>query len=140
MESASNKFSLPSVGTDIETIARFEAYDTRERAEATRLFTPAELDYCYSRVKPAQHLAVRFCAKEALFKALCARGYTDVRLRDLEILRDPAGQGLPTVRFHDERLLHWHAEISLSHCADKALAVALVFPPADVPPSDTLPN
>ncbi len=37
---------------------------------AERLFTPGERAYAASRARPAQHLAARFCAKEAVTKAL----------------------------------------------------------------------
>ena len=37
---------------------------------ARRLFHPGELEYSVSRGQPAQHLAARFCAKEAVSKAL----------------------------------------------------------------------
>jgi holo-[acyl-carrier protein] synthase len=56
-----------------------------ERAEA-RLFTPGELAYARARAEPARHLAARFAAKEAAYKALAgteaARG---IGWRDVEV-------------------------------------------------------
>ena len=35
-----------------------------------KIFTPQELNYCYQKKSPFQHLAARFAAKEAFLKAL----------------------------------------------------------------------
>ena len=35
-----------------------------------KIYTENELDYCFSNAQPARHLAARFCAKEAVVKAL----------------------------------------------------------------------
>ena len=50
------------------------------RGLAERLFSEAEREYAAARARPGQHLAARFCAKEAVTKALAL----DV-LRPLEI-------------------------------------------------------
>ena len=59
-----------------------------------RLFTDAERAYAATRARPGQHLAARFCAKEAVAKAL---GLTAWSFRDVEVV---SGDGAPTVKLH----------------------------------------
>jgi holo-[acyl-carrier protein] synthase len=58
------------VGIDLLEIERLERALERTPRLAERLFTPAEREYAASRGRPGQHLAARFCAKEAVAKAL----------------------------------------------------------------------
>jgi holo-[acyl-carrier protein] synthase len=58
------------VGIDLLEIDRLERALERTPRLAQRLFTEAELAYAASRARPGQHLAARFCAKEAVAKAL----------------------------------------------------------------------
>jgi holo-[acyl-carrier protein] synthase len=60
----------PGIGLDLLEIERLERALARRPKLAARLFHPGELDYAGARGKPAQHLAARFCAKEAVSKAL----------------------------------------------------------------------
>jgi holo-[acyl-carrier protein] synthase len=61
---------LIRVGIDVVDIARLDRRLREFPRLAGRLFTLAEAEYCYSRPYPADHLAARFAAKEATFKAL----------------------------------------------------------------------
>ena len=61
---------MPGVGIDLLDIARLERALERRPRLALRLFTDAERAYAASRARPGQHLAARFCAKEAVAKAL----------------------------------------------------------------------
>ena len=54
----------------------------RRPALAQRLFHPGELAYASARGRSAQHLAARFCAKEAVSKAL---GMAVFAPRDIEV-------------------------------------------------------
>ena len=56
-----------NIGTDIEEVSRFENLDKKV---LNRLFTEDEIKYCRGKKNKAEHLAVRYCAKEAVFKAL----------------------------------------------------------------------
>ena len=58
------------VGIDIVDIARIDRRLREFPRLAGRLFTPEELEYAHSRPNPPEHLAARFAAKEATFKAL----------------------------------------------------------------------
>lgn len=58
------------IGLDLLDIDRLERALERRPTLADRLFTAQEQAYAATRARPAQHLAARFCAKEAVTKAL----------------------------------------------------------------------
>jgi len=62
--------SAPVVGIDLLEIDRLEHTLKRRPRLAERLFTGSERAYAGAQARPAQHLAARFCAKEAVTKAL----------------------------------------------------------------------
>ena len=83
-----------------------------------RVFTEGEIRYCSSRKNKWQHFAVRFAAKEAVWKALDRPG---VALKDIEVLRTASGRPEVAIRGRREPRLR----LSLSHGDRHALAVAL---------------
>ncbi len=113
------------IGIDLLEIDRLERALERQPRLAERLFTAGERAYAQTRARPAQHLAARFCAKEAVFKAL----RLDV-LRPLEI--EVAGAGGDThVVLHGAardraRDLGVSVEVSLTHSQLTAGAVAVL--------------
>ena len=58
------------IGLDLLEIDRLEDALARQPALAERLFTDGERSYAATQGRPARHLAARFCAKEAVSKAL----------------------------------------------------------------------
>ncbi len=58
------------VGLDLLEIERLERALARRPGLAARLFTDGERAYAAGKGRPGQHLAARFCAKEAVVKAL----------------------------------------------------------------------
>ena len=116
---------MPGVGLDLLDIERFErALERRPRLEE-RLFTDAERSYAASRARPGMHLAARFCAKEAVAKAL---GLTGWSFRDVEVVATDAA---PLVRLRGrvaERAAELGGEVSISltHTGTTAGAVALL--------------
>jgi len=112
------------VGMDLLEIARLERALERRPRLAERLFTEPERHYAAGRGRPGQHLAARFCAKEAVAKALELASFS---FRDIEVLgRD----GPPELRLHgavaaaarDQGL---ELSISLTHDESDAAAVAV---------------
>ena len=83
---------MSGVGIDLLDVARFERALERRPRLAERLFTDAEREYAAGRARPAMHLAARFCAKEAVAKAL---GLTGWSFRDVEVVATDAA---PEVR------------------------------------------
>lgn len=117
--------STIGIGVDIEDIARFrKLHRIDDRRFLGRVFTGRELDYCFSRKDPAQHLTARFCAKEAVVKALAGLGIHKVPYRDIEILN--TAKGVPKVRIHSKRKMATVA-VSLSHTTEYALAFAIAY-------------
>ena len=117
----------PSVGIDLLEIERLErALDRRPRL-AARLFTDDERAYAASRARPGQHLAARFCAKEAVAKALELEAWS---FRDIEVT---SRGGAPQVALHgavEQRAaeLGVTVRISLTHTRSDAGAVAIATP------------
>lgn len=107
------------VGVDIECVDRFkEASNTF----LNKIFTESELAYCFSKVNPAQHLAVRFAGKEAVIKALGSFGRNIVDFKKIEITRNT--NGVPFVKLSDMDDIN--VKISLSHCKNKAIAFVVI--------------
>ena len=112
------------VGIDLLEIERLERALERTPRLAERLFTQAERDYAASRGRPGQHLAARFCAKEAVAKAL---GLESWNFHNVEVL---GTGGPPELRLSGEAAaraaeLGVKVEISLTHTTRDAAAVAI---------------
>ena len=131
------------IGIDIVDVPRFRALLARRPRIAERLFTPAEREYAEARADPAERLAARFAAKEAVMKALGA-GFGDVAFKDMEVVRAPGGKpgvrlsGRAAARARRAGVTGWH--LSLSHTATSAVAVAVAtgstVPHAESPTDD----
>lgn len=116
--------TLPRVGIDLLEIDRMERSLARRPTLAARLFTEGERAYSARRARPAQHLAARFCAKEAVAKALRLTSWSH---HDIEVV----GEGAEVaIALHGELAsLRAAVEISLTHSRETAGAVALVTLP-----------
>ena len=115
-------FDNISIGTDIEQISRFNGKTLENDARfLNRIFTPAELEYCFSHGIPAQHLCARYCAKEAIVKALSDFEIKDVFYSDIEIFNTESGKPYAKIqKYPDVRI-----KLSLSHSKDTAICVAV---------------
>jgi len=94
---------------------------------AERLFTDAERAYAAARSRPGQHLAARFCAKEAVAKALALGGWN---FADVEVV-DTGGAPEVVLRgtaLERARELGVSCRVSLTHTRSTAGAVALAIP------------
>jgi holo-[acyl-carrier protein] synthase len=117
----------PLIGLDLLEIARLERALQRHPGLAQRVFREGELAYAAARARPGMHLAARFCAKEAVGKAL---GMDAWELRDVEVI-SPAAGGVPGVALHGPvarraRELGGAVRISLTHTDEQAGAVAII--------------
>ena len=116
---------MARVGIDLLEIERLESALSRRPRLAERLFTEGERAYAAGRKRPAMHLAARFCAKEAVAKAL---GLTGWSFRDVEVVATDAA---PEVRLSGSVAaraaeLGGELAISLTHTDDVAGAVAVL--------------
>jgi holo-[acyl-carrier protein] synthase len=114
------------VGIDLLEIDRLERALERRPRLSQRLFTDGERAYAATRARPAMHLAARFCAKEAVAKALQLREWS---WRDVEVLG--GGDEPPSVRLTGaaERRaaeLGVNVSVSLTHTSGMAAAVAVL--------------
>lgn len=111
----------PAVGLDVVEIGRIRELSERNPRFLTRIFSDDEIRYCQGKKLQWQHFAVRFAAKEAVWKALGREG---LRLKDIEVRRDSMGRPSIAIEGNDEPRI----TISLSHGLNTALAVALAAP------------
>jgi holo-[acyl-carrier protein] synthase len=111
------------IGTDIEEISRFR---NKEKTEdfLKKIYTEKELEYCFSKDRPAQHLAVRFAAKEAIIKAFGSIN-KKILFNQIEILNNE--DRVPYVNIGTHLSENYKIKISLSHAKGYAMAVALIY-------------
>jgi holo-[acyl-carrier protein] synthase len=118
-------------GVDIVEIVRFRKILERSKERfLKRVFTSEEQAYCLAYHDPTQHFAVRFAAKEAVFKALGTGWAKGVTWLDVEVQRQ--NQEAPAIRLYGEaqklsslkgaRTIH----LSLSHTENWAVATAIL--------------
>lgn len=113
--------SFFAIGVDIENIPRFTGLDRRKnKFFLDKIFTRKELDYCFAKKNYPAHLAARFVAKEAVYKALGSLGIKKP-LNKIEIVNK--NNGVPTVTIAKNIKII----LSLSHCTDKAIAFAVAI-------------
>ena len=113
------KSSIVGIGIDIEEISRFRELPYEERKEFyTTIFTEQEIRYCLEKRDPYPHFAVRFCAKEAFFKASPRQQIKN----PLHIEIVMKGR-IPQVRCN---LLGHTIHLSMSHANNHATAIVLI--------------
>lgn len=112
-----------AVGVDIEENSRFEDKISDE-SFLKRVFTEAEIDYCLSKVKASEHFAARFCAKEAVIKALCTfyNEEISIRLNQIEVIKESK---IPTIKIHSDKYQDLNFSLSMSHCKSHSIAQVL---------------
>jgi holo-[acyl-carrier protein] synthase len=118
-------------GVDLVEIARFrKVVDRLKDRFILRVFTAGEQKFCMQHRDPVPHLAVRFAAKEALFKALGTGWAKGVTWLDAEVVRER--QDAPTMTLHGEaqRLsvsMGAHkVHLSLTHSENWAVAMVIL--------------
>lgn len=118
------EFNKLAIGTDIEDIERFEGRspDT-DKKFLERIFTPNELKYCYSKSNAAQHLCARYCAKEAVVKAISLYGIKDIYYSDIEVLNCENGAPKCIIKKYP----NIEIKISLSHSKKYSIANVVCY-------------
>jgi len=119
------------VGVDLVEIGQFRSRLEGGDGLLRAVFTDAELEYARAQRRPWLHLAARFAAKEATFKAIGCGVAGAISWRDVEVRRDEAGEPClrlvgEVARRADAAGLHRFA-VSLAHGRQYAIAVVLAF-------------
>jgi holo-[acyl-carrier protein] synthase len=114
---------IAGLGIDIVDIRRIKRAVDRFGSKFTeRLFTEEELLYSAKKRRPEVHLAARFAAKEAFFKALGIKSGIR-RFKDVSVSNDP--NGAPKLKVNgldDSKRIH----LSISHDGDYSVAEVIV--------------
>ena len=111
------------LGVDVQEVAAFEGHAAADQqAFLARVFTAREREWCLSMPHPAQHLAARFAAKEAVIKALAP--FAPASFEQIEIERDDDGR--PGARLSLDGPGAFAVRLSLSHSDTQAMAAAIV--------------
>lgn len=109
-------------GVDITEVNRLrKAVEKWDKEFLQRVFTQNELRNAKTRSSLYQHLAGRFAAKEAIFKALNVKELT---WKDVEILNDEAGR--PVAKIINKKIKKVGIHLSISHVKSYAVASAII--------------
>jgi holo-[acyl-carrier protein] synthase len=121
---------LTGIGIDAVEVDRFRRVLARTPSVAQRLFTAGEQAAGARRRDPAQRLAARFAAKEAVMKALGV-GLGAFKFHDVEVVNAPSGKPELVLRGRAAELADelgvtgWR--LSLTHTDRTAHAVAVAL-------------
>lgn len=107
------------LGVDLVEIRRVKSLARRNGKFLARIFSPSEIAYCKAKKNPWPHFAVRFAAKEAVYKAL---GKAEVPLTAISVKRGPDGR--PSVKINGKAVRG--LKLSLSHGREHAIAFAVL--------------
>ena len=109
-------------GVDITEVKRVKnAVEKWGSSFLDRVFTKDELENAKTRGSFYQHLAGRFAAKEAVFKAL---GDSKLNWKEVEILN--SAEGKPICKILNGRNKRIGVHISISHVKNYAVANAVI--------------
>ncbi len=109
-------------GVDIIEVKRIKnAIEKYGQTFLKRIFTDKELKNAEEHNSLYQHLAGRFAAKEAVFKAL---GKATLNFKDLEVINDSKGKPYCSLLNHNQDKFNIH--ISISHIKNYAVANAII--------------
>ena len=106
-----------AIGVDIEDIDRFVG---KSENFYKKIFTASEIEYCQNFSNPESHFAGRFCAKEAVVKALTSLGIVGVSYKEIEVFHNSLR--CPQIRILRNLEKDINFELSLSHDRTKAVA------------------
>ena len=122
------------IGTDLVEVGRMARSLSRPRF-AEEVFGDRERTYCTAKLRPAEHFAARFAAKEAFLKSLGRGIFSGIALRDIQVVNESDGR--PTLSLGptaasalaDAGLGGAELHVTLSHTASMAAATVVVRAP-----------
>jgi len=118
------------IGIDIIEIDRIKkSVDKYGNLFLNKIYTETEINYSLSKKNKYQHLAARFAAKEAIYKALSSDTDYIYSWQDIEIYNE--SNGLPNVLLSgplkDYLGTDKELKISMSHSENYVTCVAIVY-------------
>jgi holo-[acyl-carrier protein] synthase len=112
---------IVGIGVDIIEVERIRKLAEKSPRFLKRVYTSEEIRYCKEKKNKFQHLAARFAAKEAFFKALGRK----INWTDVGIINLPSGK--PQLSITSEESLPFdEAHVSISHLRDYAVACVVL--------------
>jgi holo-[acyl-carrier protein] synthase len=119
---------IRSVGVDLVEVDRVQkAVERWGDRFLRRVYTEAEIEYCFHKGEKYRSLAARFAAKEAVMKVFGTGWKHGVRWVDIEVVRRPGAA--PEIALHGQsRVLGRNGRflVSLSHTDAHAIAFVVV--------------
>jgi len=100
------------LGIDMERISRFKDYD-KNRHFYNKIFTDSEISECLGKSNPYASFAARFCAKEAVIKAIDGK----INPKDIIVSSNGGKPSVIVIGGHDKDFL-----LSISHTDEYAIA------------------
>lgn len=117
------------IGTDIAEVLRI-AKSLEKKGFQEKVFSRNEIIYCETKTNKAENYAVRFAAKEALFKALGTGWRGGLAFNEVEVENDELGKPSiqligETAKIIEKRNIK-SIHVSLSHTKEIAIATVLL--------------
>jgi holo-[acyl-carrier protein] synthase len=123
--------AVRGIGIDVVQVDRIKGSIERfgARFEA-RVFTESELEYCRRHKDPMPHLAARFAAKEAVFKAIGTGLARGIGWKDAEVIQPGGRQPVLELRGAAAEVFRGlgatRTHLSLAHDAGVAVACVVI--------------
>ena len=94
-----------------------------------KIYTTNEIKYCSNKFNKFQHLAARFAAKEAVYKAVASGWEEGISWQDIEVYNDPYGKPeiKPSGKLKAFLSTNKQLKISMSHSDNYVTCVAIIY-------------
>lgn len=134
MDAISLPFKGPTLGIGVDIVSVSRIRDLHERQGErflSRVYTQDEIAYCMRFKDPAERLAARFAAKEAVAKAFTTGIGEHLDWKSVSVVSGERGQ--PEIELDEKGkvLLYQvggnHVAVSLSHTEESAIAFAAII-------------
>ena len=124
--------AIRGIGSDVIEVSRIERLrDTYGERFFKRVYTKGEIAYCESKENPAEHLAGRFAAKEAVFKLIGTGWRGKIAWTDIEVVNDSLGRPEVVITGEVKKLVEQSGieqiTISITHTANFAICSAVAL-------------